>query len=285
MSKSFSQITLPCIMGILNITPDSFSDGGNFFDQDDRSRRQLMEAGSLQPKAVQRLYELVDQGGTIIDIGGESTNPQAIGVDANTEWQRIGNVLEVAIAIDSISVSVDTYRPEIAQLALKRGANIINDVCCTWHFREMATVVKDFDAHLIVTHNARNDKNFLQTNDPVGNIISEFEKILDAATLINFDVERIIFDPGIGFGKTAQQNLEIFRTIGKMCSKFPNPIICATSKKSFLSAAINCDAWKALSNATIATTMEGFRQGCKIFRVHDVMENLVTLKFAQKLYE
>jgi dihydropteroate synthase len=270
-------------MGILNVTPNSFSDGGRFFDGDDGE--QLPEAVATQPKAIQHLYELVDGGGTIIDIGGESTNPKAIEIDGETEWKRIGNVLDAATAIGNVSISVDTYHVEVARKALELGVNIINDVCCTWHFREMATVVKDFDAHLIVTHNARNDKNFLQTQDPIGKIISEFEKILDEAIRINFDVKRIIFDPGIGFGKTPQQNLEIFRTIGKICSKFSNPILCATSKKSFLAAAVNGDDWETLSIATMATTMEGFRQGCKIFRVHGVAENLAVLKFAQKLYE
>ncbi|MDR1233327.1 MAG: dihydropteroate synthase [Puniceicoccales bacterium] len=280
MGKSFSQITLPCIMGILNVTPNSFSDGGKFFDQDDAEQRS--EAITVQPKAIQHLYELVDGGGTIIDIGGESTNPKAIEIDADTEWKRIGNVLDAATAIDNASISIDTYHVDVARKALERGVNIINDVCCTWHFREMATVVKDFDAHLIVTHNARNDKSFLQTNDPVGEIILEFEKILDEAIRINFDLGRIIFDPGIGFGKTPQQNLEIFRTIGKICSKFSNPVVCATSKKSFLAMAVNGDDGQTLSSATMTTTMEGFRQGCKIFRVHDVVENLAVLKFAQK---
>ncbi|MDR1528591.1 MAG: dihydropteroate synthase [Puniceicoccales bacterium] len=270
-------------MGILNVTPNSFSDGGKFFDRDDAERRS--EATTAQPKAIQHLYELAGGGGTIIDIGGESTNPKAIEIDADTEWRRIGNVLNAATAVGNVSISIDTYHVEVARKALEHGVNIINDVCCTWHFREMATVVKDFDAHLIVTHNARNDKNFLQTNDPVGKIISEFERILDEAIRINFDVKRIIFDPGIGFGKTPQQNLEIFRTIGKICSKFSNPVVCATSKKSFLATAIDGGDGKTLSSATMATTMEGFRQGCKIFRVHEVAENLAVLKFAQKLYE
>ncbi|MDR2629142.1 MAG: dihydropteroate synthase [Puniceicoccales bacterium] len=270
-------------MGILNVTPDSFSDGGKFFDRDDV--RQPQEAIAAQPKAIQHLYELAGEGGTVIDIGGESTKPEAIGIDANIEWKRIGNVLNAATAIGSVSISVDTYHVEVARKALEHGANIVNDVCCTWHFREMAAVVKDFDAHLIVTHNARNDKNFLRANDPVGKIISEFERILDEAIRMNFDAKRIIFDPGIGFGKTPRQNLKIFRTIGKICSKFSNPIVCATSKKSFLATAADDGDKKTLSSATIATTVEGFRQGCKIFRVHEVAENLAVLKFAQKLYE
>ncbi|MDR1457631.1 MAG: dihydropteroate synthase [Puniceicoccales bacterium] len=270
-------------MGILNVTPNSFSDGGKFFDRDDGEQRS--EVVATHPKAMQHLYELVDGGGTIIDIGGESTHPKATEIDVDTEWRRIGNILNTATAIGNVSISVDTYHVEVARKALELGVNIINDVCCTWHFHEMATIVKDFDAHLIVTHNARNDKNFLQIDDPVGEIISEFEKVLDEAIRINFDVERIILDPGIGFGKTPQQNLEIFRTIGKICSKFLNPVVCATSKKSFLAMAVNGDDGETLSSVTMATTMEGFRQGCKIFRVHGVAENLAVLKFAQKLYE
>jgi dihydropteroate synthase len=265
-------------MGILNITPDSFSDGGKFFDGD-------VDKGGFQPKAESHLFELVGAGAEIIDIGGESTRPGSMGVGPETEWQRIERTLKSAIEIPQITVSVDTRYPETARLALECGANIINDVCGTQHFIEMANAVKNFDAHLIVTHNSRSDENFLKISNPTAAIISTFEKILNQAADMNFDERRIILDPGIGFGKTASQNLEIFKKIDEICEKFPNPVVCATSKKSFLREVAKNTNPTALSAATIGTTIHGFLQGCAIFRVHDVVENLAALQFARQLYE
>jgi dihydropteroate synthase len=278
MSKNFRQISFPCIMGILNVTPDSFSDGGRFFGEYSPD-----ESGDpCYSKAEQRLCQMVQEGATIVDIGGESTRPGADAIDSVTEWNRIEKVLKSAVQIGTVSVSVDTYHPDTAKLALAQGANIINDICCTEQFPRMAEVVKDFDAHLVVVHNSRDREDFLRKEDPVAEIISEFEKIFDQAIEIGFDIDRIILDPGIGFGKTAEQNLRIFKNIHRLCRRFKNPVVCAISKKSFLKNVINPDGPVALSAATTAGTMEGYRQGCKIFRVHDIPENLAALQFAQK---
>ena len=231
------------------------------------------------------MEKLIGEGAAIVDIGGESTKPEAPSIDPATEWERMGHILETAVASGEICVSVDTYHPQTAKRALACGANIINDVCGTWHFPEMASIAKDFDAHLIVTHNARNDENFLQIGDPMAAIISAFEKIFATATAMDFAADRIILDPGIGFGKTAQQNLEIFKNIDRLCSKFQNPIVCGTSKKSFIRECVGSGDPAALAAATVVTTAEGFRRGCQIFRVHGVGENFTALKFARQLYE
>jgi dihydropteroate synthase len=278
MSKNFHQISLPCIMGILNITPDSFSDGGKFFGEDSSSESR----DPCYSKAEQRLYQMVQEGAAIVDIGGESTRPSADAIDSVTEWSRIEKVLKSAVQIGTVAISVDTYHPDVAELALVQGANIINDICCTHQFPKMARVVKDFDAHLIAVHNGRGREDFLLKEDPVAEIILEFEKIFNQAIDIGFDVDRIILDPGIGFGKTAEQNLRIFKDIHRLCERFKNPVICAISKKSFLKNIVDPDGPMALSAATTAGTTEGYRQGCKIFRVHDIPENLAALQFAQQ---
>jgi dihydropteroate synthase len=267
-------------MGILNATPDSFSDGGMFFGSNSGTLDDSSHA-----KMEQHLRKLIGDGAAIVDVGGESTKPNAQSIGHEEEWGRIARILEVATVDGKICVSVDTYHLETAKRALVHGANIVNDVCGTWHFLEMASVMRDFDAHLIVVHNARNDENFHKIRDPMAAIISAFEKIFAAATAMDFDVGRIILDPGIGFGKTTGQNLEIFKNIDRLCAKFQNPVVCGTSKKSFLREALDTDARPALAAATIATTCEGFRRGCKIFRVHDVAGNLAALKFAQQLNE
>jgi dihydropteroate synthase len=262
-------------MGVLNVTPDSFSDGGEFFDDGDR----------LQTKALERLHELASSGAEIVDIGGESTKPGGDDLDQGSEWRRIEGVVKASAKVDSICVSVDTYHVDTARRALACGANVVNDVRCTWHFPEMASVVGDFGGHLIVVHNSRNDTNFAGVKDPIAAIITEFERILHLAESINFDWHRIILDPGIGFGKTTEQNLEIFRKIDQICGRFPNPVLCGTSRKSFLRETCGSDDPATLDGATVATTAEGFRRGCKIFRVHNVAGNLAALKFARKLYE
>jgi dihydropteroate synthase len=268
-------IPLPCVMGILNVTPDSFSDGGKFFSAE--------KVDGVA--ACGHLRTMIADGASIVDIGGESTNPMAQSVDPATEWDRIGTVLAMAVGMGGAVVSVDSYHPETAKLALENGADIINDVCCTWHFEEIAEIVKKFDAHLIVTHNSRNDANFLRIADPIGVIAAEFEDILRRASAIGLDGRRIILDPGIGFGKTAEQNCKIFKNIRIICRKFPNPVICAVSKKSFLKFATGMNDGVSLSAATVAATAEGFRSGCKIFRVHAVSENVAALEFAKKIGE
>jgi dihydropteroate synthase len=269
-------------MGILNVTPDSFSDGGEFFDRD--------SAGGVRTeKSERQLRKLAALGVEIIDIGGESTRPNGQEIESGTEWRRIDGILEIAEKIDGICVSVDTYHIDTARNALERGANVINDVRCTWHFDDMAKVVRDFGGHLIVVHNSRNNSNFAGIGDPIAPIIEEFKEILRRAEAIDFDSSKIIFDPGIGFGKTARQNFEIFRKIDRFCSEFSNPIVCGTSRKSFLRELLwefeGADGAAALRGATVATTVEGFRHGCEIFRVHDVQENLAALKIAQQFYE
>ncbi|MDR3144268.1 MAG: dihydropteroate synthase, partial [Puniceicoccales bacterium] len=183
MGKNFRDVPLPCLMGILNITPDSFSDGGKYFD--------AASNGAKTDAVRQYLSQLTANGASIVDIGGESTSPHAAEIDHRTEWRRIGEVLDVAVAMEEISVSVDTHRVETARLALMGGANVINDVRGTWHFREMAEVVKNFDAHLIVTHNSRSDDSFAAIEDPVGEIIAAFDAILRIAEDIDFGCDRI----------------------------------------------------------------------------------------------
>jgi dihydropteroate synthase len=264
-------------MGILNATPDSFSDGGRYCDATSARAR----VGDVE----RYLSQLVGIGAAIVDIGGESTRPGAGAVDCETEMKRIGDILAMAVAMGEISVSVDTHHVETALFALSRGANIVNDVCCTRHFREMASVLMDFDAHLIVTHNARNGGDFASIDDPIGAIIASFGEIMDTADAIGFDRDRIIFDPGIGFGKTAEQDLKIISGVGRICDSFENPVVCAVSKKSFLRTAVGRGDWAHLSGATVAATVGGFLRGCKIFRVHDVAENFAALQLTRTMHE
>ena len=262
MSKDFSEISTPCIMGILNVTPDSFSDGGLFEDKH---------------AAIAHMHRMVSEGAQIIDIGGESTRPQAVPMTWEMEWQRISSVVQVAVQED-ICVSVDTYHLETAKMALESGINIINDVCAMWHLVDILHLTKHFGAALVVTHNSRNDANFAKCDDPIEAIISKFDEVLESARNNNFPEDRLILDPGIGFGKTQEQNIEIFRNLDRLCARFSSPVLCAVSKKSFFKTALGHNDEKTLSIATVAATVYALRCGCKLFRVHDVLENDIAMK-------
>lgn len=272
MSKNLAEDDMPCIMGILNATPDSFSDViPDFYEDSDVTQKVLEE----------KLEKIVNDGAKIVDIGGESTKPGCTPISWEQEWHRIEKILKTAVLNTEICVSVDTYHIETAKLALEAGANIINDVECTTHFEKMLDVVKDFDAQLIVTHNSRKSKNFSEVHDPVEIIINEFKSIIKIAEKMKFDMNKLIFDPGVGFGKTAEQNLAIVRGFGRISNEIPYPIVCAVSKKSLFKKI--SDDKRNLSVLTAVTTFEGFRKGCKIFRVHDVAENLAVLNLAKQI--
>ena len=181
MRRKLTENDMPCIMGILNATPDSFSDGiPDFYEDSDITQKVLEE----------KLEKIVNDGAKIVDIGGESTKPGCTPISWEQEWHRIEKILKTAVLNTEICVSVDTYHIETAKLALEAGANIINDVECTTHFEKMLDVVKDFDAQLIVTHNSRKSKNFSEVHDPVEIIISEFKNIIKIAEKMKFDTNK-----------------------------------------------------------------------------------------------
>lgn len=242
------------IMGVLNVTPDSFSDGGRFYEID---------------TAVAHAKEMVELGADIIDIGGESTRPATWAQEplpAEEEKRRILPVLERLVKELDVPISVDTYKSETARAALEAGAHIINDV---WGFQRdpgLAEVAAEYDVPVVLMHN----QSGTEYQDLMGDIIRFLRRSIKIAEDAGVSPEKIIIDPGIGFGKTTEQNLVVLRRLKELQSlgKF---ILLGTSRKSVIGNTLNLPVDQRLEG-TAATVAWGIAQGAAIVRVHDVKE-------------
>lgn len=239
------------IMGILNVTPDSFSDGGRYSDLG---------------QAIARAEEMVAEGAHIIDVGGESTRPGSAAVTPDEEMRRVLPVIEALSARIKVPVSVDTYRSSTARLALKAGASIINDVWGLQKDPEMAAVASEFGAPVVVMHNQREAK-YISLMDE---IIAFLRRSVDLAVSAGLPEEQVLIDPGIGFGKTAQHNLEVLERLGEL-KVLGRPILLGTSRKSTIGKVLDLPPDQRLEG-TAATVAIGIAFGADIIRVHDIRE-------------
>jgi len=257
------------IMGILNVTPDSFSDGG--------------EHNHIE-SAIKRAHEMVEQGVSIIDIGGESTKPDASPVDESTEQSRVLPVIEALTTEIDVLVSIDTYRASTAEQAIKAGAHIVNDIWALQADPRMAEVVDVSKAGLVAMHNSR-DRDVL--TDPIKDqkhFASETNKAMEWNII---DEIRCIWDPGIGFGKDEKTNLKLLNRLDEL-HYFDGPkfghcgLLVGTSRKRFLGAITGREAANR-GVATAATSVVARMKGAAIFRVHDIEENRDALAIADAL--
>ncbi|RLQ91665.1 dihydropteroate synthase [Falsibacillus albus] len=239
------------IMGILNVTPDSFSDGGKFNAVD---------------QAVIHAKQLVEAGADILDIGGESTRPGHEEVSEEEEIQRVVPVIQALSKEIDIPISIDTYKAGTARKALKAGAHIINDVWGAKREPEIARVAAEYGAPIILMHNRSDRKYSSFYRDAVNDL---FESIA-LAKRAGVKDDKIILDPGIGFAKDLKENIEMMRNLGKLCS-LQYPVLLGTSRKSMIGKVLNLPVDERLEG-TIATICSGIQQGCHIVRVHDVKE-------------
>jgi dihydropteroate synthase len=250
------QIDRPLIMGILNITPDSFSDGGKFFKH---------------KYAVDHALKMVQEGADIIDIGAESTRPGSEPVSVEEEWKRIYPVLKEVRGQTGQLISIDTYKSEIARKALDEGADIVNDVSGLRFDPEMAKTVTRYKAPLILMHMQGTPRN-MQLQPHYHNLMEEifvfFANQVELAK--NHGIEQIILDPGIGFGKRYQDNFELIRRLAEF-RIFGYPLLLGTSRKSFIGRALDKEVTDRLYG-TAATVAIGVLNGANILRVHDVKE-------------
>ena len=246
------------VMGILNVTPDSFSDGGEYYDVEE---------------AVKRAKEMVAQGADIIDIGGESTRPGAKKVTPEEEINRIKPVIKALVEEIEVPISIDTYKPEVAREMLEVGADIINDVRGLQWDLEMASVVAEYDVPVVIMHNGRG-------NDAKQDIITAVKGFLRESIRIakkaGVKEKNIILDPGIGFGISQAQNRELMRRLSEI-KQLGYPVLLGTSRKSMLGEILDLPPQERVEG-TVATTVMGIMQGVDIFRVHDVSENLQAAK-------
>lgn len=251
-NKEFKLGERTYVMGILNATPDSFSDGGKFNEVE---------------IALKRVEEMISQGADIIDVGGESTRPNFTVVEVDDEINRVVPVIKAIKEKFDITVSIDTYKAKTAEAAIKAGADIINDV---WGFKKdksMASVAAKYDVPCILMHN-REDKPYENLMEDVKNDLIESIKIaMDAGV----KKENIILDPGIGFAKTYQENLIVMKNI-KEIRDMGYPVLLGTSRKSMIGNTLNLPVDQRVEG-TLVTTVMGIMSGCEFIRVHDVLEN------------
>lgn len=252
------KIEKPIIMGILNVTPDSFYNGGKYFDFD---------------KAIERGKEIEKQGADIIDIGGQSTRPGAKPIDEKEEIERVIPIIKELSKEVKIPISCDTYRSKVAEKAISSGAKIINDISAFNIDKNLIDFLKRSDCGYVLMH-MKGTPETMQLNpyyeDVIGEISEFFKEKLEILYKNGIDPERIVIDPGIGFGKRVCDNLKILKNLDKF-KKFNRPILIGTSRKSFIGKILNLEAEERLEG-TISTNVYAFLKGANIFRVHDVKE-------------
>jgi dihydropteroate synthase len=239
------------IMGILNVTPDSFSDGGKYTQTEN---------------AIKRAEQMVADGADLIDIGGESTRPGYTRISDEEEIERVVPIIEAVTKNVDIPVSVDTYKSEVAKQALEAGAHIINDIWGVKADPEMAKVAAKYDVPIILQHNRKQpDYDFF-----IRDVYNDLYKSIGLARIAGVKSENIILDPGIGFAKSQEQNLEIMRNLDTMIS-LGYPVLLGTSRKGFIGNILNLPVSERLEG-TGATVCYGIQKGCQLIRVHDVKE-------------
>lgn len=254
------------IMGILNVTPDSFSDGGDYFDL---------------KRAMGHAEVMIGHGADIIDVGGESTRPGSTEVSADEEINRVVPVITEYKKRFNIPLSLDTSKSIVGLKGLEAGADIINDVWGFQRDKELAQVVADFNVPCVLMHN---NYDAIYKGSIIDEIKSFFYKSVEIALKAGIKEELIILDPGIGFGKTQEHNREILARLGDLNS-IGFPILLGTSRKSVIGSILNLPPKERLEG-TLATSTMGIISGADILRVHDVLENkrvaLVTDKIVRR---
>jgi len=257
----------PLIMGILNITPDSFSDGGKFYDEE---------------KAYRHAVSMLQAGADMIDIGGESTRPGSTPVTIEEEWQRISGVINQLIKNEKCVLSIDTYKSEIARRALEMGAHIINDISGLTFDPAMAEVVAHFRTPLILMHIKGTPRN-MQKNPDYKNVIEEIYLFLDRQCRFarEHGIDQIMVDPGIGFGKRPQDNYELIRRIGDF-KALGYPIVLGASRKSFIGFGLN-DSQQDRTIGSISSSVAGILNGANIVRVHDIEETKQAMRIVRAI--
>jgi dihydropteroate synthase len=260
----------PSVMGVVNVTPDSFSDGGVNFDPED---------------AVAAARRMVAEGAAIVDVGGESTRPGAEGVSAEEELRRVVPVLEALE--DEVPVSIDTSKAEVARHALELGAELVNDVTALRGDPELAGVVADSGAYLCLMH-MQGEPRTMQLDPRYGDVVSEvaafLEERLGVAVAAGIAEERVCLDPGIGFGKTVEHNFELIRRLGELTA-LGRPVVIGISRKSSLGKLLgDPDATTGSVAASVGAAVAAYERGATILRVHDVREHVEALTAARAVY-
>lgn len=261
-NKIFEPSEKTYVMGILNVTPDSFSDGGSYTSID---------------KAMEQAEKMIQQGADIIDVGGESTRPGHVQIGDEEEIKRVVPVIREIKKKFDIPVSIDTYKSVVAKAALEAGADLLNDI---WGFRydeKMAELAAEYDVPVCLMHNRDN----LDYDDFMEDVKKDLQISLDIAEKYGVKKENIMLDPGVGFGKTYEQNLMVMNHLEEIVD-MGYPVLLGTSRKSVIGLTLDLPVDER-EEGTLATSVLGAIKGCQFVRVHDVEKNVRALKMADAI--
>ncbi|MCM1179804.1 MAG: dihydropteroate synthase [Clostridium sp.] len=248
------------MMGILNVTPDSFSDGGKFRDMD---------------KALYQAERLIKDGADILDIGGESTRPGHVKIGSEEEIARVCPVIEQVKERFDVPVSLDTYKSDVAAAGIAAGADLLNDIWGLKWDGTMAKVIADAGIACCLMHNRRD----MEYRDVVADMLNDLQESVDMALAAGIDKDKILLDPGIGFAKDYHMNLVVMKHLERI-RELGYPVLLGTSRKSVIGLTLNLPV-EEREEGTLATSVLGLMAGCSIFRVHDVKTNLRGLRMAE----
>ena len=250
------------IMGILNVTPDSFSDGGNYNQLD---------------AALFHVEEMIRDGADIIDVGGESTRPGYEQISVAEEIERVVPVIEQIKKQFDIPVSLDTYKAAVAEAGIKAGADLVNDIWGLKGDERMAEVIASSGLPCCLMHNRKE----AVYQDYIKDVLADLEESMRLAQNAGIEQDKIILDPGIGFAKTYEQNLLLLQQLETLHS-FGCPILLGTSRKSVIGLTLDVPASERVTG-TVATTVMGVIKGCSFVRVHDIKENVQAIKMTEAI--
>lgn len=251
-NKKFDLENEAYIMGILNVTPDSFSDGGKW---------------NTIEKALEHAKEMVEEGAAIIDVGGESTRPGYVQVSIQEEIDRVVPVIKAIKKNLDVAVSIDSYKADVVEAAILAGADLINDIWGLKKDKRMAEVAVKYNVPVCLMHN-RENKDY---NDFMEDVLSDLQGSIDTALKAGIKKENIVLDPGVGFAKSQEQNLLVTNKLERL-HELGYPVLLATSRKSMIGQVLDLPKDERVEG-TVATTVIGAMKGASIFRVHDVKEN------------
>ena len=261
-NRTFDTANHTYVMGILNVTPDSFSDGGSYNQLD---------------LALKHVEEMMAQGADIIDVGGESTRPGYTKISDEEEIERTVPVVEAIVSRFDVPVSVDTYKSKVAEANLAAGAHLLNDIWGLKYDEKMAELAVRYDVPVCLMHNRNNT----EYQDFVPDVVADLKKCLAVAEKYGVKKENIMLDPGVGFGKTYEQNLAIINHLEVLCD-MGYPVLLATSRKSVIGLTLDLPVTER-EEGTIATSVIGAMKGCDFVRVHDVQANARALRMTEAI--
>lgn len=261
-NKEFSVLDHTYVMGILNVTPDSFSDGGSFNDMD---------------RALYHTEEMVAEGADVIDIGGESTRPGYTGISVQEEIERVIPIIEAVRTRFDVPVSLDTCKSQVAAAGISAGVDLINDIWGLKYDYKMADVIARSGLPCCLMHNRKDldYHNFMQ------DVTEDLRETLQLAKAAGIERDRIILDPGVGFAKSHEQNLEAIARLEEL-KVLECPLLLGTSRKSVVGLALDLPVSQRLEG-TLATTVWAVTKGCLFVRVHDIKENVRAIKMTEAI--